>query len=685
MWTSVLIANRGEIARRVARSARELGLKVIAVYHDDDAEAPFVKEADEAYPLGGGAPSESYLNIPKLIEIAQRSGAQLVHPGYGFLSERADFARACEAAGLSFVGPSPALIERMGDKAASRRAAQEHGFPLTPGYDGPDLSAERLIAEGERLGAPLMVKATHGGGGRGMRLVTELSELPSALEEAEREARGAFGEGSLMLERALVEARHIEVQVFGDHEGRVVQLGERDCTLQRRRQKVLEESPSPALNEALRAELCEAARRLAEGVGYVGAGTVECLVTPDGSFYFCEMNTRLQVEHAVTELRYGVDLVAWQLRVAMMEGLPLSQAELDERLASGRYPQHVIEVRLCAEDPIAGYLPQAGPVRCWRPPSGAGLRVDDGVGPVVSARFDSMLAKLISAGETRALASERLARALRELTLIGPSTNLPHLLSLIESEAFVSGALHTKSLDEALPGEPLAPRPPPPLSALERALAALSLSLPALSADAQGLTLSPLSVDGWGSSTRGRWLVSLAHDTGRSAASFALWVESRGARAAQVEVDGELIALSELCYDPELARLSFKVDSEVDSGLDSGPRRSLRAWLEPASAALELLSEEGHTRRFRDLSYELAVRESAEEDEHALLAPITGLISSVCCVEGERVTPDKTLITIEAMKLEHALFSPRHTSVVEIHVKEGEQVSAGQLLLQLKP
>ena len=676
MWTRALIANRGEIARRVTRSARRLGLEVVVVYHDDDAEAPFVREADLAYPLGGGSLADTYLNISKLIEVARDAGAQLVHPGYGFLSERADFARACRDAGLTFVGPSAELIELMGDKASAKRVAQEAGFPCAPGYDGPDQSLTKLIAEGEALGAPLMVKATHGGGGRGMRLVTDLSELQSALEGASREANAAFGEGAVLIERALLEARHVEVQIFGDTQGRVVHLGERDCSVQRRRQKVIEESPCLQLSETQRETLCEGARRLAEAVGYVGAGTVECLLTPSGEYYFCEMNTRIQVEHPITELRYGVDLIAWQLRVAMGEPLPLSQEALDERVNSGRYPQHAIEARLYAEDPTAGYLPQAGPVLYWRPPSGEGVRVEDGVGAQVSARFDAMLAKVIGAGDSRESARRRLQMALRSLTFLGPKTNLAHLRQLLGSEPFMEGRLHTKSLDEARLGGPLSPHSTPPASPLDCALASLFLSLPSLSAQANGEEFSPYLVDGWGSAQRATWEVRLAERLSVAREDVRnVKVRQEGYSEAFVSCEGEERLFSELCFDPEQARLTYRVDQ--------GPLQQTSAWRSAQGAEVSLLTEAGETRHWRDLSYERVSAQASEDNARQLFAPISGVISSVCCEEGELVSPDKTLITLEAMKLEHALFSPRHATITELHVQAGDLVTAGQLLIKL--
>lgn len=679
MWTNVLIANRGEIARRIARSARALGFKVIVVYHEDDQAAPFVKEADIAYSLGTGSLAETYLNIPKLLEAAQITKAQLIHPGYGFLSERADFARACQTIGVTFIGPPAEIIELMGNKASAKQAAIQAHFPCAPGYDGLDQSRECLLSEGEKLGVPLMVKAIHGGGGRGMRLVTDLEDLSEALEGASREALSAFGDGSLLLERALLEARHIEVQVFGDQFGQVVHLGERDCSVQRRRQKVIEESPSPNLSDQQRTVICQAARSFAQSIGYIGAGTIECLWTPDGSYYFCEMNTRLQVEHPVTELRFGVDLVEWQFRVAMGEALPLSQTMLDQRLSSGRYPQHVLEARLYAEDPAAGYLPQAGSIKCWRPPCAEGVRVDDGVGEFVSARFDAMLAKLITVGDHRNHAIRRLDHALDELILMGPVSNLAHLKQLLASESFREATLHTKSLDEARPASELAPQIAPDPDPLEYALAALALSLPHLKNQSMGKESNALEMDGWGNAQSRHWEVRLSDQRAiergiTSSATCTVQVEQQGATEAIIRVLNEEFTLTKLHFDPVLARMSYALNGQMTTWI--------RAWISPENSEVSFINSQGYERCWRDLSYERFSSVDHEENTQQILAPISGLISSISCKEGEQVSPDQTLITIEAMKLEHALFSSRHATIAELHTHVGAQVSAGQLLLQ---
>jgi geranyl-CoA carboxylase alpha subunit len=393
----ILIANRGEIACRVARTAHALGYRTVAVFSDADAGAPHVLACDEAVALGGSLVGESYLAVEKLLSAARASGADAVHPGYGFLSENAGFAQACADAGLVFIGPPPSAIDAMGNKAAAKRRMIEAGVPCVPGYQGADQSDATLIAEATKIGLPVMVKAAAGGGGRGMRLVHDSGELAEAIVGARNEAQNAFGSGELILEKAVIDARHVEIQVFADAYGNVIHLGERDCSVQRRHQKVIEEAPSPAVYGALRQRMGAAAVAAARAIGYRGAGTVEFLLGADGAFYFLEMNTRLQVEHPVTEMITGQDLVAWQLRVAAGEKLPLSQDDV-------QLDGHAIEVRLYAEDPYAGFLPQTGTVAAWRPAEGPGLRTDHGMrdGQAISAFYDPMIAKVIAHGATRA-------------------------------------------------------------------------------------------------------------------------------------------------------------------------------------------------------------------------------------------------------------------------------------------
>ncbi len=447
-FSKVLVANRGEIAWRVMRTAQALGYRTVAVYSDADRDAPHVAFADEAVRIGPPPVGESYLDVERVLAAAKSSGADAVHPGYGFLSENEAFASACEAAGLVFIGPPPAAIAAMGNKAAAKRRMIEAGVPCVPGYQGADQSDATLEAEALKIGLPVMVKAAAGGGGRGMRLVTEAADLVEAIRTARTEAESAFGSGELILEKAVVDARHVEIQVFADAHGNVIHLGERDCSVQRRHQKVVEEAPSPAVDAGLRTRMGAAAVAAARAIGYRGAGTIEFLLGGDGAFYFLEMNTRLQVEHPVTEAITGQDLVAWQLKVASGEPLPLTQ---DQVAFSG----HAIEVRLYAEDAYAGFLPQTGRIDVWRPATGAGVRIDHGMkdGLAISPFYDPMIAKVIAHGATREEARARLVLALRETVVLGPITNRHFLIRLLGHPAFAAGEATTAFLGQhAFPG-----------------------------------------------------------------------------------------------------------------------------------------------------------------------------------------------------------------------------------------
>ena len=428
-FTKVLIANRGEIACRIMRTAQAQGYDTVAVYSEADADAPHVRIADQAVCIGGAPVEESYLNMAAILEAAARTGADAVHPGYGFLAENATFAQACADAGVTFIGPSPRAIALMGNKRLAKLRMAEAEVPCVPGYSGTAQDDPTLAAEGEIIGFPLMVKAAAGGGGRGMRLVEAAADLPAAISGARSEAENAFGSGELILERAVVEPRHVEIQIFADRHGNCLHLGERDCSIQRRHQKVVEEAPSPAVDDALRAEMGRAAVMAARAIDYVGSGTVEFLLGPDDTFYFLEMNTRLQVEHPVTEMITGLDLVAWQLDIANGATLPLSQDEI-------RFDGHAIEVRLYAEDPYAGFLPQTGVVAAWRP--SAEVRVDGGIaqGQVISPFYDAMVAKVIAHGRSREEARRRLIRGLAGTTLLGVPNNRGFLLDVLRHDNF---------------------------------------------------------------------------------------------------------------------------------------------------------------------------------------------------------------------------------------------------------
>jgi acetyl-CoA carboxylase biotin carboxylase subunit len=437
----LLVANRGEIAVRIARACRELGIESIAVFSDADAAAPHVAAADRAIRIGPAPAADSYLSIPKLLDAARAAGADAVHPGYGFLSENAAFARACADAGLVFVGPPPAAIERMGSKIEARRIAAAAGVPVVPGETPQDQSDAGIRAAVDRIGLPALIKASAGGGGKGMRAVADAGAIDEAIQAARREALAAFGDGTLYVERLVERPRHVEVQIFGDADGRVLHLFERDCSTQRRHQKVIEESPSPAVAPALRERMTAAAVAAAAAVGYRNAGTIEFLVE-GGHFFFLEMNTRLQVEHPVTEQVTGLDLVRAQLLVAAGEPLPWRQSEIVQR-------GHAIEARIYAEDPSRGFLPQAGRLTTYREPQWPGVRIDSGAaeGADVSVHYDPMIAKVIATAETRELAIAKLAAALREFTIGGVRTNVRFLIAILESPAFGRGGVDTGFLD----------------------------------------------------------------------------------------------------------------------------------------------------------------------------------------------------------------------------------------------
>jgi geranyl-CoA carboxylase alpha subunit len=440
-FSKILVANRGEIAWRVMRTAKAMGYRTVAVYSDADKDAPHVCFADEAVRIGPPPVGESYLSIDRILEAAHKSGAEAIHPGYGFLSENEPFATACENAGLVFIGPPPAAIAAMGNKAAAKRRMIDAGVPCVPGYQGTDQSDANLAKEARKIGLPVMVKAAAGGGGRGMRLVERDADLLDAIRTARAEAESAFGSGEMILEKAVVDARHVEIQVFADAQGNVIHLGERDCSVQRRHQKVIEEAPSPAVTADLRNRMGAAAVAAARTIGYRGAGTVEFLLAADGAFYFLEMNTRLQVEHPVTEAITGQDLVAWQLKVAAGENLPLTQEQV-------KFSGHAIEVRLYAEDAYAGFLPQTGRIDVWRPASGPGIRVDHGMkdGLAISPFYDPMLAKVIAHGTNREDARTRLVQALRDTVVLGPTTNKHFLIRLLEHPEFAAGKATTAFL-----------------------------------------------------------------------------------------------------------------------------------------------------------------------------------------------------------------------------------------------
>jgi len=489
----LLIANRGEIALRIIRTCREMHIEAVAIYSDVDANAPHVLAADFAVRVGPAPASESYLNVPAVIDAARTAGADAVHPGYGFLSERAAFAAACADARLIFVGPPADAIDRMGSKIGARALMEKAGVPVVPGHTPTDQSDAGISAAAHAIGFPVLIKASAGGGGKGMRSASDETTLAEAIPAARREALAAFGDGTLYVERLIERPRHVEVQIFADSRGNTVHLFERECSIQRRHQKILEESPSPALTPALRERIGRAAVAAAQGSGYLNAGTIEFLLDGTGDaakFYFLEMNTRLQVEHPVTELVTGADLVRAQLLVAMGEPLPWTQADLAQR-------GHAIECRVYAEDPANDFLPQAGPLRLYREPSGPGIRIDSGVveGAEVPVQYDPMLAKLIAHGATRDAAIARTAAALRRFPILGVRTNISFLINILEHPAFRVGDVHTGFVEEHLDAL-LRTAPPSPFV---RAVAAFALNQPAGSVDGTTTAAEPWTdLRGWG-------------------------------------------------------------------------------------------------------------------------------------------------------------------------------------------
>jgi geranyl-CoA carboxylase alpha subunit len=641
----VLIANRGEIACRIMRTAKARGIRTVAVYSDADAKALHVRTADEAARLGGSAPAESYLNIAKIINAAQASRADAIHPGYGFLSERADFAQACADAGVIFIGPPASAIAAMGDKAEAKRRMIAAGVPTAPGYQDEDQSDARFAKEAERIGFPVMVKASAGGGGRGMRLVADKKELKSAIASARNEAENAFGDGRLLLEKAIVGARHVEIQVMADKHGNVVHLGERDCSLQRRRQKVIEEAPSPVISDETRAKMGAAAVEAARAVGYVNAGTVEFLYDPKTKqFYFLEMNTRLQVEHPVTECVTGLDLVALQFDIAEGGKLPVVQKDVSLNGAA-------IEARLYAEDPSRGFLPQTGRISLFAFPEG--VRVDAGVatGDEVSAFYDPMIAKVIAYGKTRNEARLKLAAALERATLLGLTTNAPFLISLLRDETFAKSEADTNYIEANL--ERLAPKAPP-VTPLEVTLAAFALS----NAPHGGL------LTGWNS--RGDVGFPLKLSCGDESISARAFI---GRDWAKAEFNGETI-----CID-------------IREGTETHIRYRLGDLVVnvPCVRAGDTvdLHVRGTARRFIDMTYAPAAEHGAGADR--VKAPMAGVVTGVTVKRGDAVKKGDILATMEAMKMEHRLAAPRDGVVRDVAVKTGDQIAVRALVLALEP
>ncbi|HEU0032188.1 MAG TPA: biotin carboxylase N-terminal domain-containing protein [Kofleriaceae bacterium] len=642
----VLIANRGEIALRVMRTCRQMGIATVAVYSDADAGAPFVRFADEAVRIGPPPARESYLVIPALLDAARITGADAIHPGYGFLSENARFAEAVTDAGLVFIGPPAAVIGKLGSKQEAKRIARKAGVPTVPGYDGDDQTHSTLYGEAQRIGYPLLVKASAGGGGKGMRIVRAQGELAEALERARGEAASAFGDDTLLLERYIERPRHIEIQILGDTHGHVVHLWERECSIQRRHQKVIEEAPSPALDDAKRAEMGRAAVELGKAVGYVGAGTVEFIADPQGSFYFLEVNTRLQVEHPVTELTTGLDLVREQIRIARGERLGYDAAPPQQGWA--------IEVRLCAEDPERDYLPTTGTLHAVDIPDTVRADVGIAAGSEIGIHYDSMLGKIIAHAATRREAAQVLRRALEQTWLPGLVTNREHLVRILAHPAFLSGELDTHFLERHA-GELAAPMP-----GLDRVRVAV-VGLVVATVARRRAGHPELAPPGWRNVPYAPQAITYTLGDTDVIAGY----RPTATGGLEILLGGKSTLVSSYGVDGD--RVWF-----VEHG---GHRRQIRAvtvgdrsWVLSEGLVLALTEQS----RFPD--------PSARVIPGGLVAPMPGKVVKVLVAVGQEVAAGAALVVLEAMKMEHTLRAHDPGVVRALHVEVGEQVDSDHLI-----
>lgn len=671
MFNKILIANRGEIACRVAATARRMGVRTVAVYSDADADAKHVAACDEAVHVGGSAPKDSYLQWERILQAAKDTGAQAIHPGYGFLSENEAFADACAKAGLVFIGPPSSAILAMGLKAESKRLMEQAGVPLVPGYHGADQDPALLQREADRIGYPVLIKASAGGGGKGMRAVDKSEDFAAALASCQREARNSFGSDAVLIEKYVQRPRHIEIQVFGDTQGNCVYLFERDCSVQRRHQKVLEEAPAPGMTEKLRAEMGTAAVAAAKAVNYVGAGTVEFIVEQPGGyekpedmkFFFMEMNTRLQVEHPVTEAITGLDLVEWQLRVASGEPLPLKQEEL-------RIQGHAIEARICAETPDNQFLPATGRLDVYRKPVCAafergGVRVDDGVreGDTISPFYDSMVAKLIVHGATRAEALARMEAALTQTRIVGLSTNVQFLRHVVGCVSFAQAKLDTA----------LIPREADALfdqDKVGRSLAVAAAVAQTLLGERVGQSVDPFSrTDGW-------------RPFGLTVRRFDFVYRGEALQAALTYLhDGAL----QLSLDSEAPALLAFNARPSDSGtlMDlqfNGQRQTVQTW--QRDELVHVFCDLGAT-VITEIDALAHAGEAAAEGGR-LTAPMPGKVVSFAVKAGDAVKKGQPLAVMEAMKMEHTIAAPVDGTVAELLYAPGDQVAEGSELLKLQ-
>ena len=659
-FNSILIANRGEIACRVIKTAKQLGYRTIAVYSDADAGAPHVQLADDAVRIGPGPVGESYLLAENILAAATTSGAESIHPGYGFLSENSAFAEAVESAGLVFIGPTREAIDVMGNKAESKRRMIEAGVPCVPGYEGHDQTDEALLAEGNKIALPLMVKAAAGGGGRGMRLVQDYAELANAIKLARAEAESAFGSGELILEKAIIQPRHVEIQVFADTFGNTVHLGERDCSVQRRHQKVIEEAPCPIMTPELREQMGQSAIDAAKSVNYRGAGTVEFLLDASGAFYFLEMNTRLQVEHPVTELITGLDLVALQISVAQGEALSITQDDV-------HLEGHAIEVRLYTEDPSLDFLPASGPVDLWQPADGVGVRIDAGIvsGQDISPFYDPMVAKVIGYGPDRESARLRLIGALKETVLFGTPNNKRFLIQCLEKQCFIDGTATTAFIAEEFSGEDLQVAPP---SFADSAVAAvIELAMEHKKLFDRSVLVSA-SLKNWASasaiiSRKQYQFADLTRDLGITPEGVEAY---RVFDVGGVETDVEITVLA-----MDKHKASLRVDGTI---LAVTSMSSVKGQLH--------CSIEGRDALFKDMII-LDGMSDVNVGGGRVTAPMHGLLLEVLVEPGDLVVKGQTLAVLEAMKMHYEIQAEIDGTVAEVSAMAGKQVAVDDVLIEI--
>jgi len=653
-FENVLIANRGEIACRIMRTANAMGLKTIAVYSEADTNTPHVKIADQAVCIGPAPVSESYLDIDKILDAAKTTGAQAIHPGYGFLSENASFAKACKKAGIAFIGPRPDAIEVMGDKAKAKRRMIKAGVPCVPGYQGEKQDDKTLIAAAKDIGFPIMVKAAAGGGGRGMRLVADAKALPDAIKDARSEAANAFGSDLLILERAVQQPRHVEIQIFADKHGNTLHLGERDCSVQRRHQKVLEESPCPVMTPKLRAAMGESAVRAAKNIGYIGAGTVEFMLDSSGDYFFLEMNTRLQVEHPVTEMITGLDLVALQIRVARSEELGLTQDDID-------MCGHAIEARLYAEDPATDFLPATGSIDLWTPAQGNGIRIDSGIetGGEVSPFYDPMIAKVIAYGENREDARIKLIGAIKDTAIMGVKTNKRFLIDALSKDIFIKGEATTAFIADNFKDEDLKDDRLSIEDATIGAVIQYGLSRDAALTNA--LSIAP-ALRNWSSATKistpyiyedfqlvvtpqapGHYLITSGDRT------LNLQIISQGENEAKLSLDGNHIKVQ--FHSDHESKIEICVDGRSHTLVNQ------------AMIIISAVNAVGGG---------------------SVTAPMHGALLEVFVEAGEKVSKGQRLAILEAMKMQHEILADVDGTISNIHVEAGTQIAAETLMIEIK-